>query len=151
MYKLAFCAIWHRSAGSGLVQMLVQSWLNLETFLRDGLIFHRHESCCRVTSLSHCIRLQFPSIARNNDGRLHRLFYFWICITALSSKHAWSSGHCCYNLASVSENLLFILLGTHQIMPHDLRLLKMAVFSGFSWPLVTIIPPPAPDIRGSLL
>lgn len=130
-------------AGSELVQPA--------NLLRMDLLFPGHERHCRITSFSHCTRLQFPSIARNNNGRLHRLFYFWICITALSSKHAWSLGHYCYNLASVSENILFILLGTHQIMLHYLWLLIMADISSFSWPLVTIIPPPAPDIRGFLL
>lgn len=56
------------SSGSGLVLVLDQSWFSMQTFLLNWLDF---TSWSR--SFSRCIRLQFPSTARNNYGWRHRL------------------------------------------------------------------------------
>lgn len=56
------------SSGSGLVLVLDQSWFSMQTFLLNWLDF---TSWSRP--FSRCIRLQFPSTARNNYGWRHRL------------------------------------------------------------------------------
>lgn len=95
-----------QSSGSGLALVLV--W----TFLRPGLLFHRHESRRRVTSFSHCV---CPSIARNNYGGKCRLF------TPVAPGFAWPSiqtrlvlGPLSLRFSVLSENRLFILPRTSQ-------------------------------------
>ena len=67
-----------------------------------GMLFHRHESLCRVTSLHHCIGCRFPSIAWNNYGGLR-----WLCesvapgFACLAFKHDWCSDPCCFDLPSI--------------------------------------------------
>lgn len=56
------------SSGSGLVLALDQSWFSMQTFLLNWLDF-----TSRSRPFSRCIRLQFPSTARNNYGWRHRL------------------------------------------------------------------------------
>lgn len=56
------------SSGSGLVLVLDQSWFSMQTFLLNWLDF-----TSRSRPFSRCIRLQFPSTARNNYGWRHRL------------------------------------------------------------------------------
>lgn len=63
-------------------QVLVHGWCWYGFFVvgstnkpsTTGMLFHRRESICRVTSLHRCICCRFPSIARNNCGGLSRLF-----------------------------------------------------------------------------
>lgn len=46
--------------------------------LRTRLLFHLHESHCRVASFSRCIHLQFPSIVRNDYGTREQIRLHWL-------------------------------------------------------------------------
>ena len=65
--KRSKCWFW---AGAGAGLKLAQP----VKLFRTSLLFQGHERHHIVTSFSHCIHLQFPSITWNNYGGLHPLF-----------------------------------------------------------------------------
>lgn len=79
-----------------------RSGLNLDqpaSLLRTVLLVHQHESHRRLTSFSHCIRLQrnvIMELGPNNTTSALYMCCSWVCTAAVSSKHDW-------------ENRLFIL------------------------------------------
>ena len=92
---------------------------------------HRHESHCRVTWISHCIRLQFHSTDWHHYGGLHRLFTSVAPGFAGLHWHPNTTGPrtTVASIGGNGENVLFTLPWVNQKMLHQLWLLNMVVMS----------------------
>lgn len=83
------CWFW---AGSGLVL----GWFWADSGLVLGWFWAGSGRHCRVTSLSHCVHLQFTSFVRNKCADPHRFFTSVAPDSAPTSKCDWTSDLCCF-------------------------------------------------------